>query len=341
MHSSSLLSGVAQEQTHLNRMTAYLRDHFAEGLNLTDLARLAGFSKFHFHRIFKARYGETPGDYLKRIRLEQAACKLLGNGNASITDIAYECGFSSSQHFAKSFKEHYGVPPGLVRDRFDWRTLLLKKFQVMDSARGKKHCLPADVRREGRFIKIPLIAPGRLNGEAFLELEVTDLPSYSAACIRLHTVPYSKAIDAAGQKIFLWSVSKKLFLRGGGQSMHALDIIPDEEGRYVYDVCRTVPEGMALDDDGEIRMRRLTGGQYGIYHGKFKTITASEAAIKKILIGWWLSSYFPRDRRPLYVIIYNPLAEDASRNWLVDFCFPITTLSSNHPNPKPQDLAQP
>jgi len=123
--------------------------------------------------------------------------------------------------------------------------------------------------------------------------------------------------------------------------MHALDIIPDEEGRYVYDVCRTVPEGMALDDDGEIRMRRLTGGQYGIYHGKFKTITASEAAIKKILIGWWLSSYFPRDRRPHYVIIYNPLAEDASRNWLVDFCFPITTLSPNHPNPKPQDLAQP
>lgn len=326
MCSSSLTIDGVQEQARLNRVVAYLRDHFAETLNLTELARLAGISKFHFHRIFKARYGETPRDYLNRLRLEQAGCRLLASGNASITDIACECGFSDSQHFAHSFSRHFGVPPLLVCNKFDARTLLLKKTKVMESAYGKRHCLPAEVKKEGRFIQLPSVTEEGRNKFGFRELDVVTFPSYRAACIRLLTVPASEAVGQAIQKLSQWSISRRFFMLGAGQLMMAAKFIPNIEGLYTIDVCITIPDNIEVDEDEGIKIRRLPSGLYGVCHGKFRALQEFISAREKLIHGWWLSSYFPRDQRPLYAIIYNSPAEDGSRDWLLDFCLPITIL---------------
>ncbi len=70
---------------------------------------------FHFHRIFKAVVGETVNGVTRRLRLELAANCLLTKQFDDITTIAMDCGFSSSQNFAKAFRQHFGTTPSEYR----------------------------------------------------------------------------------------------------------------------------------------------------------------------------------------------------------------------------------
>lgn len=86
-----------------------IHEHLNEKLVLEDLAKSAGFSAFHFHRLFSAMVGETPQQFLTRVRLERAANMLVKYSGYSITQIALNCGFSSPSVFARSFKNHFGI----------------------------------------------------------------------------------------------------------------------------------------------------------------------------------------------------------------------------------------
>ncbi|MDV7394736.1 AraC family transcriptional regulator, partial [Arthrospira platensis SPKY1] len=86
----------------------YIEANLEKPLTLEDLAREAHFSKFHFNRIFKALTGETPFQFILRLRLEKAATLMLINPKDSITDIAYRCGFSDLSIFSRNFKSHFG-----------------------------------------------------------------------------------------------------------------------------------------------------------------------------------------------------------------------------------------
>lgn len=108
----------AQEQyrARLEQVITFLAAHLAEPLSLETLAGVAGFSPYHFHRIFSGLLGETPGDALNRLRLERAA-NLLLKSPQSVTAIALACGFSSSAAFARSFRQHFGVTASAYRAR--------------------------------------------------------------------------------------------------------------------------------------------------------------------------------------------------------------------------------
>lgn len=87
------------------------------GLTLTDLAREVGISRFHFCRAFKQSMGMTPYAFFGRRRLERSA-EMLRSTHLSATDIAMECGFGSSSHFAVAFKRAFGISPIEYRRRY-------------------------------------------------------------------------------------------------------------------------------------------------------------------------------------------------------------------------------
>ncbi len=68
-------------------------------MTLEELASVANFSKFHFNRIFQSIVGETPFQFISRVRIEKAAMLIATNKNESISEIAYKCGFSDTQYF--------------------------------------------------------------------------------------------------------------------------------------------------------------------------------------------------------------------------------------------------
>src|SRR5580692_6636093 len=82
----------------IDRVIDYLRGNLHRPVKLAELANVACFSEFHFHRIFRAVSGETLNSFTNRLRLEKAA-RHLRFSDRSLTDIALDCGFSSSATF--------------------------------------------------------------------------------------------------------------------------------------------------------------------------------------------------------------------------------------------------
>ena len=95
--------------SRVNRVIDYIESYYEKPLQLEELVDVASFSPFHFHRIFKALVGETLNRFINRIRIEKAASKLIDNPNKSITEIAFDYGFSGSASFARAFREAFNM----------------------------------------------------------------------------------------------------------------------------------------------------------------------------------------------------------------------------------------
>jgi AraC-like DNA-binding protein len=102
---------------HLRRARDHVDRHYDRPLNLDELARVAGVSKFHFVRAFEAAYGETPIRYLTRRRIERAQ-DLLRSANLTVTEVCMIVGFSSLGSFSSRFRELVGESPTAYRDRW-------------------------------------------------------------------------------------------------------------------------------------------------------------------------------------------------------------------------------
>jgi len=87
---------------------------YAEPAGIGVLAAEAGYSLAHFIRAFRAAYGETPGAYRTRRRVERA-CELLRSVNLSVTEICYLVGFTSLGSFSTRFTELVGLSPSAYR----------------------------------------------------------------------------------------------------------------------------------------------------------------------------------------------------------------------------------
>lgn len=94
------------------------RDHLlstsSERVPLSEVARQAFLSPFHFHRSFTRIFGATPHQYLTAYRLERAAGLLR---QRSVTEVAFDSGFESPAAFTNLFRRHFGYPPTKVRSR--------------------------------------------------------------------------------------------------------------------------------------------------------------------------------------------------------------------------------
>jgi AraC-like DNA-binding protein len=88
---------------------------YVERLDLPALADAAGYSPFHFARAFRDVYGQTPGRYLTRRRVERAM-ELLRSANLTVTEVCLQVGFSSLGSFSARFREVVGVSPSAYRD---------------------------------------------------------------------------------------------------------------------------------------------------------------------------------------------------------------------------------
>lgn len=87
----------------------YIEQNYNDDLTLEELSFVAGFSKYHFHRIFKSIVGENLSDYIRRVRLSSTTLKL--KTNQKITQIAINSGYETNASFSKAFKKHFGITP--------------------------------------------------------------------------------------------------------------------------------------------------------------------------------------------------------------------------------------
>lgn len=111
------MTGVVEDRNRrmLRARDAMDRD-YAGPLDVAALARVAHVSPAHFARQFRATFGETPHQYLRRRRVERAM-ELLRETDCPVTEICLDVGFNSLGTFSRTFAEIVGEPPTIYRAR--------------------------------------------------------------------------------------------------------------------------------------------------------------------------------------------------------------------------------
>ncbi|MBN2711020.1 MAG: helix-turn-helix domain-containing protein [Planctomycetes bacterium] len=92
----------------------YIAAHLDSPLQVEEVASQAGLRPSRFYELFRKETGQTPADYINRMRCERAR-HMLRNSKLPITHIAMELGYSSSQYFANCFRKYTGMNPGRYR----------------------------------------------------------------------------------------------------------------------------------------------------------------------------------------------------------------------------------
>ena len=100
--------------SRIDAVKKYVGEHTAESLDRATLAKVAGFSISHFHRVFLENTGENIASYVRRVRLQRAGRKLR-MGAVDITEVALAAGYETHAAFGKAFKKQYGFSPGEFR----------------------------------------------------------------------------------------------------------------------------------------------------------------------------------------------------------------------------------
>jgi len=119
---------------HIQKAIDFIEENLKYDISLSDCARAAGYSLYHFVRIFREATGLTPADYIRKRRLTEIIKNLADSKN--ISDIAFEYGFNSKENFIRAFKAEHHILPGEYRavksslKLYEKLTLDVKPFHV-------------------------------------------------------------------------------------------------------------------------------------------------------------------------------------------------------------------
>lgn len=98
----------------VQKVLVYIQQHLGEAPGLDELARIACFSPFHFHRIFRGMVGESVNQHVRRLRLERAAM-VLKSSERSIIDVAFDAGYQTHESFTRAFRGAFACSPSGFR----------------------------------------------------------------------------------------------------------------------------------------------------------------------------------------------------------------------------------
>lgn len=294
----------------IHKVQDYIEQHMGDAMTIEDLANAAGFSKYHFSRIFQGVLQESPAQYVYRIRMEYAMFLLAHRADKNMTDIAYELGFTDSAVFSRAFKNFLGISPREYRQEYSKNckdSFLLSEY---NKNTAKKE-----------WADNPFPVTGRITIETLEEQQM--------AYVR-HTGTYETlAREYAGllQTLFMHAKNQQLLEEGKNWVLAIYHDNPEfgEESQFRTSICITVPEDKMIQEDGVLGRMKLEGGLYAVGHFEIQPDQYSDAW--NYMYREWLtnSGYVPRNSYPLEVYRNNP-AEDENHVNKVDIYVPIEPI---------------
>ena len=305
----------AEYAARFNRVLDHIQAHLAEPMELETLASVACFSPYHFHRLFHGWMGETLHDFIFRLRVERAASRLIYNPGASITEIALDCGFSSSSTFARAFKAFHGVSASTWRQK---RKIGKTDRKACEAGQASEHASWDATDGFGPSWE-PLMAMN-------LKVEVKQLPSMHVAYLR-HVGPFQNnpgLFERLFGRLCAWAGPRGL-LGPGTQFLSIYHDNPEvtEAQKLRLDVAITVEENTRVD--GEIGKQALPGGMYAVTRVRIRPDQFGDAW-DSLMGGWFPSSGYQPDERPCFEIALNDPAKDPEGMHEVEICEPVKPL---------------
>ncbi|MBI5547429.1 MAG: AraC family transcriptional regulator [Deltaproteobacteria bacterium] len=316
-------SSRAEYVARINRVVDHIEGHLAEVLSLEDLAEVACFSPFHFHRVFAALTGETLYQFILRLRLERSATQLVQLKDKSITAVALDCGFGGSAAFARAFRAAYGMSAS------EWR------------AGGSKNCKPIRKQRKAApddpvYLASTAAADrdGASNWRHSMQqtikepksIGVEQMPALTVAYVR-HVGPYAGDAGLFGRlfaQISKWAGARGLM----NAQTRMLSIYHDNpditaEEKLRVSVCVTVPPGTRAE--GEVGVMEIPAGQCAV--ARFELGVTEFAGAWNWLYGKWMpESGFQPDDRPCYERCLNDPQAHPQKLFEVEIVAPVRPL---------------
>jgi AraC family transcriptional regulator len=241
----------------------FIQKHLDEELSLEEYARVAYFSPYHFHRIFRGMVGESLAEHMRRLRLERAATRLKRT-DWSIVEIALEAGYETHEAFTRAFRALCGCSPS--RYRRDTSVL---------PALGPNG---VHYRENSSLDNLQLPAGGET-----MEVRIERVNPMLVAFVR-HVGPYD-GVSVAWERLCL-RLGKEGLLGPGTQFIGVChddpEVTPPEKLRY--DACVTVDSDFVAQDD--VGVQTIGGGEYAVttHVGPYNLLGRTYAQ----LLGQWL-----------------------------------------------------
>lgn len=288
----------------------YIEQHLGQPLAIEELSNAAGFSKYHFSRIFQGILHEPLAHYVNRIRMENALFMLAHRADKNMTDIAYELGFTDSAVFSRAFKNYYDLSPREYRQEYSKNckdSFLLSEY---NKSTAKKE-----------WAGNPFPVTGQITIENLEEKQI--------AYVR-HTGTYeSLAKEYANliQTLFVHANNQHLLVDGQNWILAIYHDNPEfgDENQFRTSLCLTVPEDLQIQEDGVLGRMKLEGGLYVVGHFQIQQEQFSDAW--NYMYQEWLmgSGYIPRNSYPFEVYRNNP-DENVRHTIEVDIYVPIEPI---------------
>lgn len=217
------------------KVVDYIHKNTDKNLTVKELADIAGFSQFHFHRIFSAHSGEALSSFIKRIRLEKSASQLVYT-NVNITEIAIASGYETPSAYTKAFKQLFGINPSEYKETKSHRFVIQKNEEY------------------GELLR-------RLIMENFVGIKEID--DIKVVAVR-KTGKYSEAACVAWEEICKFVYGNKIITPESKMIGIGYDnptITAEENLRY--DACITVKN--KVKTEGNAFNSTIKGGKYAVF----------------------------------------------------------------------------
>ena len=281
-------------------------------LSLDEIAAETAFSKFHFHRIFKAVVGETLGAFTRRLRLETAASRLLSLRDEDITTIALDCGFSSSQSFAKAFRQQFGCTPTAFRQdhRPDDNSKCGHTLSNTANAGNMQVFYDAD--------SLELFEPSRQRS-ADMKAEIKTMPDFNVAYVR-KLGPYGKkTCEAAFAELMAWAGPRGYLGKGPMLGLYWDNPEVTEPARCRVDACLTIPPGVV--PDSPVDQQVISGGPHAVCHFEIEGDSFHQAW--EDAFAWLVTKGYECAEKPVYELYHADPEHHPEKKWVFDICIPL------------------
>lgn len=248
----------------------FIQKNLDDKLSLEEYAKVAHFSPYHFHRIFRGMVGESLQEHIRRLRLERAAMRLRRTDRA-IIEVALEAGYETHEAFTRAFRTVCGYSPSQYR-----------RDKSVALASG-----PSDVhyQENGSISDLQLPIGGKT-----MEVRIERIEPMRVAFVR-HVGPYNE-VETAWERLCT-RLGKDGLLGPGTKFIGVCYDDPEVTApeKIRYDACVTVEEDFAAQDD--VGVQTISGGEYAVatHIGPYNMLGKTYAN----LLGQWL----PRSGREL------------------------------------------
>lgn len=284
----------------IDRVIDHLRENLDRPVKLAELARVACFSEYHFHRIFTAVSGETLNNFTNRLRLEKAA-RLLRYSDKSATEVALDCGFSSSATFSRAFRSGYGTSPSEFR----------KSRGTIKNSKIRKALAPED--QYG-------VAMSAAEKRAAFPVKLVEIPERHVAYIRVTNAFDFDKMLAAMKTVIDWAKSEDLFTDGTLFGMTVDDPHVTPKHLYRYEIC-FAPAGRFACGPGMSKMK-MPARRYAVVSvaGDLHLVATAWDYLYR---DWLVHSEFEPEHAPALEVF---LDKDNAMDWShceLELCLPV------------------